>query len=73
MNRQFIAYLSDINQELINVYEVVKSNVEGLIDVLRVFKGEYYKAPEIFYRELRDEFDTENRSCIVKGALGLLH
>ncbi|MPZ06632.1 MAG: Dam family site-specific DNA-(adenine-N6)-methyltransferase [Nitrososphaeraceae archaeon] len=68
MNRQFIAYLSDINQELINVYEVVKSNVEGLIDVLRVFKEEYYKAPEIFYRELRDEFDTENRSRVEKAA-----
>jgi DNA adenine methylase len=68
MNRQFIAYLSDINQELINVYEVIKSNVEGLIDVLRVFKEEYYKAPEIFYRELRDEFDTENRSRIEKAA-----
>ncbi len=68
MNRQFIAYLSDINQELINVYEVVKSNVEGLIDVLRVFKKGYYKAPEIFYRELRDEFDTENRSRIEKAA-----
>jgi DNA adenine methylase len=68
MNRQFIAYLSDINQELINVYEVVKSNVEGLIDVLRVFKEEYNKAPEIFYRELRDEFDNENRSRIEKAA-----
>ena len=47
-NIQFIAYLSDINQELINVYEVVKSNVEELIDVLRVYKKEYYKAPRKF-------------------------
>ena len=67
-NRQFIAYLSDINQELINVYEVVKSNVEELIDVLRVYKKEYHKAPEIFYRELRDNFDTENRSHIERAA-----
>ena len=67
-DRQFIAYLSDINQELINVYEVVKSNVEELIDVLRVYKKEYHKAPEIFYRELRDNFDTENRSHIEKAA-----
>ena len=67
-NRQFIAYLSDINQELINVYEVVKSNVEELIDVLTVYKKEYYKAPENFYRELRDRFDTENRSSIEKAA-----
>ena len=50
MNRQFIAYLSDINQELINVYEVVKLNVEELIDVLRAYKVKYYKAPENFYQ-----------------------
>ena len=66
-NRQFIAYLSDINQELINVYEVVKSNVEELIDILSVYKKEYYKAPEKFYHELRDEFDSEQRSLIEKA------
>ena len=67
-DRQFIAYLSDINQELINVYEVVKSNVEELIDVLSVYKKGYYKAPENFYHELRDEFDAEHRSRIEKAA-----
>lgn len=67
-NRRFIAYLSDINQELINVYEVVRSNVEELIDVLSAFKVEYYKAPENFYGKLRDEFDIENRSLIEKAA-----
>jgi DNA adenine methylase len=67
-NKQFIAYLSDINHELINVYEVVKSNVEELIDVLSVYKKEYYKEPENFYHKLRDEFDAEHRSRIEKAA-----
>ena len=67
-NKQFIAYLSDINQELINVYEVVKSNVEELIDVLRAYKVEYYQAPEKFYLKLRDEFGIENRSRIENAA-----
>ena len=60
--------MSDKNQELINVYEVVKSNVEQLIDILSVYKKEYYKAPENFYRELRDKFDVEHRSRIEKAA-----
>jgi DNA adenine methylase len=67
-SKQFIAYLSDINHELINVYEVVKSNVEELIDVLSVYKREYYKEPENLYHKLRDEFDAEHRSRIEKAA-----
>jgi DNA adenine methylase len=67
-NRQFIAYLSDINQELINVYEVVKSNVEELIDTLKAYKTKYCKAPENFYHELRDGFDADNSSRIENAA-----
>ena len=67
-NLRFVAHLSDINQELINVYQVVKSHVEELIDILKVYKIEYHKAPQNFYRELRDELDLENRTYIEKAA-----
>ena len=38
------AYVNDINQELIRVYEVIKNDVEALIDALEGFKNEsdYY-------------------------------
>src|SRR5687768_2515183 len=37
-NLRFVAYLSDMNQELINVYKVVKANVEELVDILKTYK-----------------------------------
>jgi len=67
-NLRFVAYLSDVNQELINVYKVVKSNVDELIDILKTYKIEYHKAPQNFYRELRDRFDIENSTHIEKAA-----
>ena len=67
-NQRFAAYLSDINQELINVYRLVKSNVNELIDVLERYKLEYHKAPQDFYYKLRDGFDTENRTSVEKAA-----
>ena len=67
-NLRFVAYLSDKNQELINAYKVVKSNVDQLIDILRIYKKEYYKAPQNFYCELRDKFDINNSTHIEKAA-----
>jgi DNA adenine methylase len=67
-NLRFIAYLSDINQELINVYQVIKSNVDELIDILKAYKIEYNKAPQNFYYELRDGFDIENSTSVEKAA-----
>jgi DNA adenine methylase len=67
-NLRFVAYLSDINQELINVYKVVKSNVDQLIDILRAYKKEYHKSPKNFYYELRDGFDIENNTSVEKAA-----
>ena len=67
-NLRFVAYLSDVNQELINVYQVVKSSVEELIDILRANKIEYHKAPQNFYRELRDRLDFEKSTHIEKAA-----
>ena len=67
-NLRFVAHLSDTNQELINVYEVIKSNVEELIDILRLYKKEYHKSPEEFYYDLRDRFDVENRTHVERAA-----
>ena len=59
-NRQFAAYISDINPELINVYKVIKDNVEQLIKLLTEYEIGYNQAPEYFY-ELRDKYNL--RSC----------
>jgi DNA adenine methylase len=73
-NLQFTSYLSDINEELINAYKVVKSNVEQLITLLRYHETEYKKSPREYYYELRTKpllteveraakFITLNRTC----------
>lgn len=67
-NLRFVAYLSDINQDLINVYKVIKSNLDELIEILKRYKKEYHKAPRKFYYELRDRFDFENSTHIQKAA-----
>jgi DNA adenine methylase len=51
---KFIAYLSDINSELINSYTVVKNNTEELIDLLKKHEIEYQKSPSEYYYQLRD-------------------
>lgn len=43
------AYINDINEELINVYEVIRDNVNGLISLLQEHRNE----KEYFY-EVRD-------------------
>jgi DNA adenine methylase len=57
-NKQFAAYISDINPDLINAYETVKDNVEKLIKLLTQHKIEYNKAPEAFYYDLRDNYSS---------------
>jgi DNA adenine methylase len=52
-NRQFTAYLSDINHELINLYLAVKNDVEGLIRTLEIIKNEYDEAPKDFHSILQ--------------------
>jgi DNA adenine methylase len=52
-NIRRIAYLSDINQELITTYKVVKDDVERLIDLLKEHQKDYDKNPKEFYHELR--------------------
>ena len=75
-NLQFSSYLSDINEELINAYKVVKDKVEQLISLLKYHEAEYKKSPYEYYYELRANikpsltdveraarFITLNRTC----------
>jgi DNA adenine methylase len=54
-NMRFSAYLSDINEELITAYKVVKNNVRELIEHLKGHQREYNRNPSKYYYKLRDE------------------
>jgi DNA adenine methylase len=60
-------HLIDINKELINTYNVIKSNVEDLILILSKYQEMYNKSPAKFYYDLRDKFDR-NATNIEKAA-----
>jgi DNA adenine methylase len=74
-NREFSAFLSDNNPDLITTYDVIRSEVEELIHVLSEYESEYFENPEEFYYELRGNrnlngrvqtaarFITLNRTC----------
>ena len=69
------AILSDINADLINVYKIIKNNVEELIMALNYHQAEYNKSPKRYYYELRNSkkvfnniekaarFITLNKTC----------
>lgn len=57
-NHKLRSVLSDINQELINAYKVIKNNVEELITVLRVFEKKYNQNPTKYYYKLRANLST---------------
>ena len=69
------AILSDINADLINVYIIIRNNVEELIAALNYHQTEYSKSPKRYYYELRDSkkvfnniekaarFITLNKTC----------
>lgn len=53
--------ISDINTEIINVYETIKLDVEGLINELKKYKNEenyYYKIREM---DRFSEFSTQSK------------
>jgi DNA adenine methylase len=52
-NIQFTSYLSDINEDLINAYRVVKDNVDELIRLLLHHEAEYNNSRHEFYYQLR--------------------
>jgi len=57
---RFAAYLSDINQELITAYQVVKNDLKELIQHLRKHQREYNKNPHEYYYKLRDKTKPRN-------------
>ena len=59
-SEKFIAYLSDINSELITSYNIVKSNAEELIVLLKRYEIEYQKSPSEYYYQLRDVIRPKN-------------
>jgi DNA adenine methylase len=66
-NIGFEAHLIDINRELINTYNIIKSSLEELIAILSKYQEEYDKSPVKFYYQLRDKFDR-NATSIEKAA-----
>ncbi len=70
-------YISDVNKELVNVYETVKNSVEELIEVLDEFQNEYIpldteKRKEYYYdrrREFNSYIEGENTDKIYGSAL----
>ncbi len=67
-NIHFDAFLSDLNEELINAYIVVKSNVERLIEILIIYEEDYKKSPAKFYYSLRDDAIPLKRNVIERAA-----
>lgn len=62
-----VAYVNDINSELVNVYRVVRDSVDELIAELAGFEN----TPEVFYEVRswdRDKFTYSTRSDIQKAA-----
>ncbi len=55
-------YISDINEELINVYQIIRADVEVLIKVLNTFQNEYIPLNNIsrkaYYYSKREEFNS---------------
>ena len=47
--RRFPAFLSDTNAELINTYQTVKSQVDELIEMLKVHQQNYLPDPKAYY------------------------
>jgi len=57
----FKAYLSDINEELINTFIVVRDHVDQLITLLKNHQKEYSKNPKKYYYYVRDKLDPKDR------------
>src|SRR5581483_10126690 len=73
-NMHFTSHLSDMNEELITAYRVVKDNVGELIKLLLNYETEYNESRHEFYYKLRANkpltdveraarFITLNKTC----------
>ncbi|AVP49665.1 DNA adenine methylase [Williamsoniiplasma luminosum] len=52
--------ISDLNEELINMYQCIRDNVDEVIEIINQFKVLYNENPEKFYYELRNLDKDEN-------------
>jgi DNA adenine methylase len=59
-NESFVSFLSDINNELITTYKVIKKNPQKLISLLKEYERNYFLDPKQFYYKLRDKKISDN-------------
>lgn len=66
-------YISDVNQNLITTYNVIKENVEALITKLKKYQGEYNQLNEEqkkeYYLKKRIKFNSKNLNDIETASL----
>ncbi|MBU1202102.1 MAG: DNA adenine methylase [Nanoarchaeota archaeon] len=60
-------FISDINEELINSYKIVKEDVENLISLLKKHAKEYSKEEKEYYYKIR-ALDVENFTDLERAA-----
>lgn len=66
--------LNDINQDLINTYQIVQNNVLELIDILRLFQIEYHEISDLeekkeYYYYKRNLYNKRESNLIERAAL----
>lgn len=57
---KFKACISDSNPQLINTYQVIRDNVNELIEILKEYQKNYYEKREKYYYHIRDNFISKN-------------
>lgn len=60
------AIISDLNNDLINTYKIIKTNVNELIKILENFQKKHSKE---FYLKLREEFNNKKVDNVRKAAI----
>lgn len=69
------AVINDVNEDLINAYKTIKSNVDDLIFVLKIIEKEYHflsdstEEKKVYYYEKRDLFNTRKSDPVLQTAL----
>ena len=69
-------YICDINQELINCYQVIKDNVDELIQKLSIYQDKFLSLDKehrkLYYYEMRERYNTlklDGRTALKKASL----
>ncbi|MCC8120155.1 MAG: DNA adenine methylase [Bacteroidales bacterium] len=67
------AYINDINEKLINLYTIVKYDVENLIELLKKLESQYipfnHEDRTKFFLEKRNEFNNQDNDALKQAAL----